>query len=340
MNIQAFRGVLFLFILFFHCGVPYSNFGWAGVESFFVISSFFLVKNNYDNKPSILKQFKHRILRLYPPYLVVIIVAAFAAIARRSIPIDFVSHLLSSQNYHWMITSYSSSMQVMTAHTWTLSIEIWTGLLWLILLKYLNKKVFIRAMYILLFLGVIYRIITILLRLDVYIVSLCPIAHFDAFACGSLLAISVRRGNKNSTKLAVVGAIGVVGILFCILYIQINNNSSFLSAYSLLSSSRNYLNNCITGNIYFFISLLSASIIGMLVYHKEHNSMIYKSLLHLGNKSYVLYLFHWPILVIVRRFAYRWYVLLPAVFILTIVCSWVYENAVFLLKNKIGGIRK
>lgn len=46
--IQVFRAVLFLLILAFHCGVPYADFGWAGVETFFVISSFFMTRNKWD----------------------------------------------------------------------------------------------------------------------------------------------------------------------------------------------------------------------------------------------------------------------------------------------------
>lgn len=40
-GIQALRGVLFLLILAFHCGVPYADFGWMGVEAFLLSARFF-----------------------------------------------------------------------------------------------------------------------------------------------------------------------------------------------------------------------------------------------------------------------------------------------------------
>lgn len=40
-SIQALRGILFLLILAFHCGVPYADFGWGGGGSLFCYQCFF-----------------------------------------------------------------------------------------------------------------------------------------------------------------------------------------------------------------------------------------------------------------------------------------------------------
>lgn len=133
--VQSFRGVLFLFILAFHCKIPFCNFGWSGVETFFIMSSFFMTRKYYNNSFSIKCELLHRIARLYPAYIILLIIALLFAIMKHQIPIDFPFHLLSSQNFYWIITNYKSPMQSITAHTWTLSIEIWLGLLWLFLLN-------------------------------------------------------------------------------------------------------------------------------------------------------------------------------------------------------------
>ena len=159
-NVQVLRGALFLFVLAFHCGVPYASLGWAGVEAFFVISAFFLVRKLWDMETvNVKEQFVHRIRRLYPPYIAVLIVAATYALLAKRLPYDAVPHLFSVQNFLWMFTGYSSPMQPMTAHTWTLSIEIWGGLLLLLALKYFTKNQFKTAMYIMLVLGITYRTI-------------------------------------------------------------------------------------------------------------------------------------------------------------------------------------
>lgn len=155
-SIQILRGILFLLILAFHCGAPFASFGWGGVEAFFVISAFFLVKKHWGTDTLHVKdQFVHRIKRLYPPYVAVLLVAALFALLKKTIPVDLITHLLSGQNFQWMMTGYSSPMQPMTAHTWTLSIEVWTGLVWLLLLRYLTKKQFNYAMYGMLLLGIL-----------------------------------------------------------------------------------------------------------------------------------------------------------------------------------------
>ena len=340
-SIQVLRGVLFIFILAFHCGAPYANFGWAGVEAFFVISAFFLVRKYWGSENiSVGEQFKHRISRLYPPYIAVLIVAALYALLMKAIPFDFVTHLLSAQNFHWMITGYKSSMQPLTAHTWTLSIEVWGGLLWLLLLKWLPKDRFKKSMYAMLAVGVGYRVVTILAGADAWIVSLCPIAHFDAFACGSLLAISVKE-DRADRKVAFLGIVGLAGIVGCIAWISHVNEVSLIGAYQLLSSSKNYLNNWFTGNIYLFISLLTFAIVGLLYLHDEKRpseaGQIEKVFVRLGDNSYVLYLFHWQILAVLKRLVHHWGVLFPMTFIVSIVVAsafnWLYTR----MHKKISG---
>ncbi len=340
-SIQVLRGVLFLFILAFHCGVPYANFGWGGVEAFFVISAFFLVRKYWgSNAISVEEQFKHRIIRLYPPYIAVLIVAALYALLTKVVPYDLVTHLLAAQNFHWMITGYQSAMQPMTAHTWTLSIEVWGGLVWLLFLKHLSKDCFKRAMLGTLFLGIIYRVVTIISGANVWIISLCPLAHFDAFACGSLLAIGTKE-EKVDRRVGILGGLGLSGIVGCIIWMSNSNGISFMSAYQLLSSSKNYLNNWFTGNIYLFISLLTTGIIGLLYIRDEKRSndvnILEKALVKLGDNTYVLYLFHWPIFVVLRRIVHHWGVLFPMTFIVSIGAVFAFNLLYTRMQKKLSG---
>lgn len=341
-SIQVLRGVLFLFILAFHCGVPYASFGWCGVESFFVVSAFFLVRKYWGSETiSVKEQFRHRITRLYPPYIAVLIVAALYALLVKVIPYDLVTHLFSAQNFHWMITGYKSSIQPMTAHTWTLSIEVWAGLLWLLLLKWMPKEYFKRIMYGFLLVGIIYRVTAIICGADVWVVSLCPLAHFDAFACGSLLAIAIKV-KKVDTKVWFISIIGgVVGIVACIGYLSSVNAVSVVDAYRLLSSSKNYLNNWFTGNIYLFISLITTGIVGLLYIHDEkrigEERQINKIFVALGNNSYILYLFHWPILAVMKRIVGHWGVQFSASLALSIFTALIFNRLYANLHKKLSG---
>ncbi|WP_026491162.1 acyltransferase family protein [Butyrivibrio sp. XPD2002] len=341
-RIQVLRGVLFLLILAFHCGAPFVSFGWGGVEAFFVISAFFLVKKYWGTGTlDVKKQFAHRIIRLYPPYIVVLIVAALYALLTKVIPFDFVTHLLSCQNFQWMITRYSSPMQPMTAHTWTLSIEVWSGLVWLLLLRYLDQKHFKNSMYMMLFIGVLYRTLSIYLGCDIYMVSLCPVAHFDAFACGSLLAIECKNEKLNKS-IGIMSAIGLVGIVACVCVIAINNDVSIWQGYLLLSSSKNYLNNLFTGNIYLYISMMITGLVGLIYIRDSERSeqevgKIIRLFVIMGDNSYVLYLFHWLILKIVMRLMQQWIISLPVTLIASIIATYIFNKIYIRILEKLHG---
>lgn len=332
-GIQILRGVLFLLILAFHCDVPYASLGWGGVETFFVLSSFFIVKAHYgDNNFSVKREFIKRIIRLYPPYICTIIAAALYALLSNRVPYDIMSHLLSIQNFQWMMTAYSSPMQPLTAHTWTLSIEVWNGLIWLLLLKFVPKSRFKHAMWITLVIGIIYRFVTISMGFGVYVVALCPLAHLDAFSLGSILALFVKENTIKASKkfLNVAGVIGAVGTISCIAIIAFYGATDFWGAYKLLSSSANYLNNCFTGNLYFYIALESCFTIGKLLFYDSREYIAIetfeKQFVELGNKSYLLYLFHWPVLMIFKRFISVWYVLFAVVLAATLAVSIIFNK--------------
>lgn len=343
MSIQMLRGVLCLIIFAFHCDIPYADFGWWGVETFFVISSFFLVKKYWGNEMIHVKeQFFHRIIRLYPPYIPVVLAAALYAFLREAVPFDFAAHLFSLQNILWMATGYSSPMQPMTAHTWTLVIEVWIGLLWLFLLKALNKEQFKRSMYTALFFSIAYRTITIGIGCNARIVSLFPLAHMDAFACGSILAISVYEKRIDKRKLGMAALAGLTGIIICILKMAEVNNVSFIQGYELLSSSKNYLNHWFTGNIYLFLSLASSALIGVLYLHDTKTDVIknrfVKMLIYIGNDSYALYLFHWPILVVAKRVISIKLMLLLIVFAISWLTVWGFNRGMSLIQNKLSKV--
>lgn len=341
-SIQVLRGLLFLFILAFHSGAPYANFGWGGVESFFVISAFFLVLNkNIDARIDVKKRFKHRITRLYPPYIVVVLVAALYALLISKLPYDIIPHFLSAQNYMWMLTEYKSPMQPMTAHTWTLSIEVWCGLVWLLILRYLPQKFFKHCMYAMLLVGILYRTATIVAGANVYVVSLCPLAHFDAFACGSLLAVGLKEQKFNS-RISLLSVLGLVGIFSCIAFLAHHNQVNFVHGYQLLSSSKNYLNGWFTGNLYFYITLLTTGLVGFLYLHdinkrEDAVGLIKKIFVILGNYSYELYLFHWPVLQVVKFFNNTWPVKLIVTFVVTIFAALLFKRGFALYQKKLLG---
>ena len=123
-------------------------------------------------------------LRIYLPYIAVVVVATILIVLMKRIPIDFPYHAFSLQNFYWMRTNYLSALQPFTAHAWTLAIEVWCGIVFLILLKLIkNKKTLVYFIYGCIVAGVLYRIVSICTFDNIYY-FIKPIAHLVAFWSG------------------------------------------------------------------------------------------------------------------------------------------------------------
>ena len=72
------------------------------------------------------KYFFHRVKRLYPVYILIVFGAFFCnAIVNQTMAVkDLMYQATFLQNFYWMYTGYSSQLVPLTAHTWTMSIEI------------------------------------------------------------------------------------------------------------------------------------------------------------------------------------------------------------------------
>lgn len=337
-NVQILRGLLFIGILLFHASAPFARIMWGGVESFFVISAFFATKSFIiGSKPtSISRKFKERIKRLYPPYLVLMIVVTVLALILHTVPWDIFFHIPFLQNFLWMVTDYCSPLQPFTAHTWTMTIEVVNGLILLFCFKISgnSRKGLIRILYLLLGIGIVYRCIMLVFSMRVMLITLCPVGHLDAFAFGGLVASDIyfdhNSGKKTTRKYKyfLFSLIGIIGILLCWLYLDIANNMGFLEAYNLFGTARGYMNNLLSGNIYLFIDFLTIGLLNICII--TESGTVRKSVLglleKLGNISYEAYLFHWPILVIVKHIVNNWVALSLVTFVITVISSIVFDT--------------
>lgn len=327
-GVQILRAILFIGILSFHCGLPASQILWGGIETFLVISAYFLTKSLIrQEEVPVFKRIANRIKRLYPQYLLVLLGAIMLCVVGKNIvPIkDSIIHLLAIQNFNWMVTGYKSDLNFFTAHTWTLSIEIWLFILWVISFNVLKSKknriIFCISMIIM---AISYRIVTITSIGDAYVISLFPFAHADAFAIGSLMAIGIVNEDKKKTFYSIIGIISVILLLLCIAYTANEYNVSIVEGYGLYSSSRFYLTNVFTGNIYLIFALLSSSL--LFFSFKIPDSRWTNPLVILGELSYTGYLIHWPIRFVFKHFISNVWLLFLLVLVATIIGSLIIDK--------------
>lgn len=331
-RIQYLRGILFLAVLGFHCVVPGFDFGWAGVQVFFVISSFFIVmKYSVREEISCLESIKDRIKKIYRPYLLVVLLSiGFGFYHYRILPVkDIISHVLLVQNLQWIFLPYNQQFQMYTQHLWTMCMEMWIGCSIIILLKKSKRPAMSKIAYVLIIIAVLYRSIMILCNSRTEVITLCPLTYLDSFGCGILLTEIIRNENKKQGYL-ICGVTGFLGILVSIYAVGKVNGVSYIEGYKLLRNSMHYMNNLISGNIFLFISLLSISIVGLLLSQEERNgskiNILAKGLLYLGNNSFLLYLVHWIVLVEVKRYgANTWIMKLMPTFFISVILVMLYN---------------
>lgn len=314
----------------------------GGGESFFVLSAYFLTKKlskTPEQEIKVIPQIKHRLSRLYPVYLLLILgVFGVVVLINNSWAItDFVCHLLFSQNINWMINGYNSDMAVLTAHTWTLSIEVYLFIIWLIAFRCLrSRNQRLRFNFIVAIVAIAWRVVTVIWIADPMITSLCPIAHMDAFALGSLLALYENDGafpKRKAVQYSFLFA-GLAIIVFCISYTALSNSCSLANAYRLYKTSASYLNNPYTCNVYLGFSLITAGLV--LATKGISVSKVFTPFVMIGNVSYSAYLIHYPVNVLLLRVTdNRW-----IVFVITIVLSVVAALIIEQLLSKARSVMK
>lgn len=333
-GIQILRAVVFVGIVAFHSGVPGSQMLWGGVEIFFVVSSYFLTKKLSKVSASeieVIPNIKHRIARLMPVYYLLLIGVFFVvAILKQMLPIgDLLIHGIFSQNINWMITGYKSALVVFTAHTWTLSIEVYLFIVWLLafkLLKTVRLRCFFNVASIIC--AVAWRTITAVAIGDPMITSLCPVAHMDAFAIGSLMALSKKEQSKKVKYLNYIYGLCGLGIIVGVVGITAYLNGIPLGeAYSLYKSSDNYLNSALTCNVYLGFSLLT---VGLVQFAKLFRAEGKRShlLVELGGITYSAYLIHYPVNVALRVVCNNVWIVFLLTISVTIVCATIIEKRI------------
>lgn len=336
-GIQVLRAILLVGIVAFHTGIPGSQLLWGGVEAFFVISAYFFSKKFY-NTPArqikIITQVKHRFIRLYPVYILMLLCIV---LIKNSFEInDFLFHMLFSQNINWMLNGYNSNMSEMTGHTWTLSIEIYLFIIWLVAYKCLWKKshriIFnVQAIII----AIAWRVITVLWIADPMVTSLCPIAHMDAYALGALLVYVDSESNDKNKRLFKHSCLilGLIIIIFSVCFTAQNSECSIIEAYRLHKTSETYLGSVYTCNLYLGFSLVTVGLVLTLKNISVHR--VLTPLVMIGNVSYSAYLIHYPLNRKLFKVTDNRWIIFAITFIFSVILAWIIDTIIYKIKHKI-----
>ena len=311
IEINGLRGLAILLVVLFHYEIyPFSG-GFIGVDIFFVISGY-LIGKIIENKDLNFLNYKEflfkRVKRIYPGlfFLLFFSFLSFSFLLSPEHLIEFskslISNLLLIPNfYFWTESNYFdvSSNYKPLLHTWSLGVEyhfylIWPLLVWII--KDLFKDKFFFNLFFIVF-------IIFSLAFNLYIISfgpvfenkflygkyvsdtifyLSPFRIFE-FVFGYLLVI-----NKKRIKNRFINEILFLSGFLLIIYSALNfdgktlfpsTNALFptIGAFLLIFSKGSFLSNRILKN-----ELIN----------------------YLGNISFSLYLYHWPVLIFYKYYKF------------------------------------
>ena len=296
-EIDGLRALAVLPVVLFHMGAPFLAGGYAGVDVFFVISgyliSLIIIKESYNSEFSFKKFWMRRIRRIMPALLVMLITTSivgyfvlYAPDVRNLGHQGFATALsfaniefwLSSGSY-WGADAKSSPL----LHTWSLSVEEQFYLFFPVFLILLLKKIKYKATFITLVLAC-----SISFLLFIYGVYSHPSAAFYLL-------------------LTRAWELGTGGLLALLTYhhsgsIKYNNQLSLLGLFMVVFSYV-FIGDQEGISYYLFVVVVGAALIiatSANPYNFVHKLLACRIMVLIGVASYSIYLWHWPVLILLK----------------------------------------
>lgn len=156
-ELDGIRGVAVTLVLLFHAKVPGFSGGYLGVDVFFVLSGFLITRTlDSDQAPrwaAIASFYKRRAIRLYPALLFML--ATYLLVAPWSLPAG--QHLVDVLIASFYLSDYTSALvgrPVALSHTWSLAVEVHFYILWPLALACMASLRYCRRVWLVLLLFV------------------------------------------------------------------------------------------------------------------------------------------------------------------------------------------
>jgi len=298
--LDGLRGLAILLVVVYHNFgfINYSSFGWLGVDLFFVLSGFLITDILLQTlgKRNFLKNFYlRRVLRIFPLYYLCLIL--FLIIIPRFELLPDSNYYVANQAWlwsylqNWLYIFRGNDNTVSLHHLWSLAVEEQFYLVWPLVILLFRKPKYLMVLLVLMLVGVM------ALRLWIWTYDVSDLSYYklytftriDGLCIGCMIAV-MRRINlsflKKYTSLIIL-FFAVINFAFFF----INRSYQFSFPYLALVGYTTF-----------------AVIFGLLVNEavSGHSRLInqvfsLRPLRFLGRISYGLYIFHWPLYLLLRR---------------------------------------
>ena len=276
LSIEGLRVILFLCIFLFHAWGQMFPLGWAGINTFLVITAYFYTIKLLKKPQSdicIKELLWKRATRLYPVYLTVLItMSALYVLGRHQLPADFFSYFLFAQNFCWEFIPKTTVVPG-CGHFWYLTLDFYLVLIWLLVFKFVPRRKLKFTFVALLVFSVIYRSLCAYYADSITLSYTMPWGMMDAFAAGGLLAFMTVEESK--TKLPWIALIiGLIGFGLCVYATTERFDTNLLCALVQYRKASGYADNPFTVQIHLVMDLLSIFVVWFCVCKRRHYGIL------------------------------------------------------------------
>lgn len=293
------RGIAILFVVFYHNFgfVKYFFFGWLGVDLFFVLSGFLItdILLKTVNKPRYFKNFyAKRVLRIFPLYFLSLIIFLVILPRIKGFPLDlsfYIDHQWWFWTYlqNWFLIFYNvGNTTTAIQHYWSLAVEEQFYIVWPLVIFLIRKPKILLAIAGFLLVSVI------CIRLYMWTIQIKDLNYFglytytriDGICIGSMLAI-LQFMRSTFINRYFTGLILLLAAMNFIFYF-INKEFHFTYPYFAIVG-------------YTTFAMLFAIVVHEAIQggNKVINFLLnIRPLKFFGKISYGLYIFHWPVYLI------------------------------------------
>ncbi|XWO13836.1 acyltransferase [Candidatus Hepatincola sp. Pdp] len=316
-HIQILRALAVFVVIIFHLNKDLLPNGYLGVDIFFVISGFVITNsiiNSYNKGTfTFLSFYTNRVKRLFPALFVVIVITCIFAFSM----FTSVEYYYLKATYFWYVPLQISNFAFafynksywdtgdnsIYLHTWSLGVEeqIYLVFPFILLGAYLIYKKEAKMMnffLILLSLISIYFFITMKPQIAFYM----PYTRAWEFLAGTIIYFifqTIKRKPKHNNSLLILFSI----LLILFLYFDFSFDKIILSHSPHLSRLNSHLNKLNFNQflLCIFAVLLSGLVILYGLYKPIKINYFTNFFIHLGDLSYSLYLWHFPIIIFYKK---------------------------------------